>query len=175
MTQDIAWYVSLVLIGLLAVVFLVFINSSASNATYEEVAKRDYAHRGKLFWIILAVGVVITATTLLPWPHSARAANKTARVVQVMAFQWRWELSEQEFRSGEPIEFRVQSKDVNHGFGIYDPDMKMLAQVQVMPGYTNKLHYTFDKPGEYKILCMEFCGVAHHNMIATLNVLPADK
>jgi cytochrome c oxidase subunit 2 len=51
--------------------------------------------------------------------------------------------------------------------------MNMLAQVQAMPGYTNSVHYTFDKPGKYKILCMEYCGVAHHSMIANLTVLPA--
>jgi len=175
MTQDIAWYVTLVLIGLLTVVFLAVISSSASTATYEEVAKRDYAHRGKLFWLILAAGVIITTVTLVPWPHSASARHAPARVVEVMAAQWSWDMSEQEFRAGEPLEFRVQSKDVNHGFAIYDRNMTVRAQIQAMPGYTNVLHHSFEEPGEYKVLCMEFCGVAHHNMIATFTVLPANN
>lgn len=171
--QDIAWYLSLILIGLLALVFLVFISSTASNASYEEVARRDYAPRGKLFWLILIAGIVITATTLLPWPHAATANSAASTTVDVMASQWQWQMSQQQFRAGESVNFRVSSKDVNHGFGIYDADMNMLAQVQAMPGYTNSLYYTFNKAGKYKILCMEYCGVAHHSMIANLTVLPA--
>jgi cytochrome c oxidase subunit 2 len=171
--QDIAWYLSLILIGLLSLVFLVFISSTVSNESYEEVARRDYAPRGKMFWLILIAGVVITATTLLPWPHAATAKNAVSTTVDVVASQWQWQMSQQQFRAGEAVNFRVSSKDVNHGFGIYDANMNMLAQVQAMPGYTNSVHYTFDKPGKYKILCMEYCGVAHHSMIANLTVLPA--
>jgi cytochrome c oxidase subunit 2 len=170
----IAWYLTLILIGILAVVFLIFILSSTDHDSYEEIARRDYAWRGKLFWLAIIAGIIITGVTLLPWPHSATAHNSDVKVVQAVASQWQWELSEQQFQTGQAIEFQVSSKDVNHGFAIYDSTMTMLTQVQAMPGYTNSLHYTFDKPGEYKILCMEYCGVAHHNMIATLTVLPAN-
>jgi cytochrome c oxidase subunit 2 len=172
--HDIAWYITLVLIGLLAVIFITFIRSGKSEQAYGEVTKRDYAYRGKLFWLAIIAGTVITGMTLMPWPHSSQAGDASPRVVKVEAYQWYWKLSDTEFRVGEPLQFDITSQDVNHGFGIYDTNMTMLAQIQAMPGYTNKLHYTFDQPGEYKILCMEFCGVAHHDMIATINVLPAE-
>lgn len=173
--QEIAWYLSLILIGLLAVVFLVFIRGSASEDSYEEVARRDYAWRGKLFWVGIIAGIVITITTLLPWPHAVSANASNVKTVEVVASQWHWDIKQTEFRVGETIDFQVSSKDVNHGFGIYDANMTILGQIQAMPGYTNSLRHTFTRPGEYQILCMEYCGVAHHSMITTLTVLPAEQ
>ncbi len=171
--QHLAWYLTLIFIGLLIVIFVSFIFSSKSGESYEEVARRDYRHRQKLFWLVIVAGVIISVTTLLPWPHSATTNPANEKVVQVVASQWHWELSQQQFHSGDAVKFEVTSKDVNHGFGIYDANMKMQAQVQAMPGYTNTLHYTFTKPGEYKVLCLEYCGLAHHNMTTTLTVLSA--
>ena len=171
--QDIAWYLTLIMIGLLTIIFIKFIFSTVSNESYEEVSRRDYRHRSKLFWLVIIAGIIISSTTLLPWPHSAAANTTNEKLVQVVASQWHWDLSQQQFHTGEAVKFEVTSKDVNHGFGIYDKNMTMLAQVQAMPGYTNTLHYTFTKPGTYSILCLEYCGVAHHNMTTTLTVLPA--
>ena len=71
---------------------------------------------------------------------------------------------------GKIIEFDVTSGDVNHGFGIYDDDGHLLAQTQAMPGYTNRLRYRFEKAGVYHVLCMEYCGFAHHLMTTTIHV-----
>jgi cytochrome c oxidase subunit 2 len=39
-----------------------------------------------------------------------------------------------------------------------------------MPGYINVLRYTFNEPGVYRVLCLEYCGVAHHEMTADIKV-----
>lgn len=41
-----------------------------------------------------------------------------------------------------------------------------------MPGYVNRLVHTFDRPGRYRLLCLEFCGVVHHDMVAEFEVTP---
>ena len=70
-------------------------------------------------------------------------------------------------RAAEPcrrtaqIEFRLTSEDVNHGFGDLRPRDRLVAQVQVVPGKTQKLVHTFEQPGHYQILCLEFCGFGH--------------
>ena len=74
---------------------------------------------------------------------------------------------------GEVIEFRVTSEDVNHGFALYDEQQRMVAQIQAMPGFVNKVRYQFTAPGVYKVLCLEYCGVAHHGMVADIQVTPA--
>jgi cytochrome c oxidase subunit 2 len=71
------------------------------------------------------------------------------------------------------VVFRVTGADVNHGFGVYNENLELVTQVQAMPGYTNKLVYTFDQPGKYRILCLEYCGLAHHAMMGELNVKAA--
>lgn len=173
--QSIAWYTTLVLILLLSAVFIAVLRRSRDSGDAAEVARRGYGPRGKLFGLVLAAGVVITAVTLVPWPHQLQAGAEVDRVVEASARQWSWRLSDDQARVGERIEFRVTSEDVNHGFALYDPDMQLVSQVQAMPGYTNRLQYTFEQPGEYRILCLEYCGMAHHAMTASFNVLPADQ
>jgi cytochrome c oxidase subunit II len=71
-----------------------------------------------------------------------------------------------------PVEFHLRSRDVQHGFGVYDGN-KLLFQVQVpAKGQTEQdLVHTFSKPGTYDVLCMEFCGFQHHTMRGTLRVV----
>ena len=68
------------------------------------------------------------------------------------------------------VEFRVTTLDVNHGFSLYAPDGHLVAQTQAMPGYVNRLRVTFDQPGTYTVLCLEFCGMSHHRMRGVVEV-----
>lgn len=86
--------------------------------------------------------------------------------------QFSWQLSDENFVVGEPVQFRVTSKDVTHGFGLYDTKMKIIAQTQAMPEYTNTVAVTFKKPGTYKILCLEYCSTGHHLMMKDIVVKP---
>ncbi|MGH8337220.1 MAG: cytochrome oxidase, partial [Gammaproteobacteria bacterium] len=76
-------------------------------------------------------------------------------------------------QADSPVEFRVTSSDVNHGFAIYAPDGRIVTQVQAMPGFTNKLVYTFTQPGTYRVMCLEYCGVAHAVMTSEITVVEA--
>ena len=46
----------------------------------------------------------------------------------------------------------------------------LLAQTQAMPGYMNRMRITFDQPGTYTVLCLEFCGMSHHRMRGVVEV-----
>jgi cytochrome c oxidase subunit 2 len=39
-----------------------------------------------------------------------------------------------------------------------------------MPGYVNKLRVRFPAAGDYEVLCLEYCGVAHHAMRTVIRV-----
>ncbi|HRP68600.1 MAG TPA: hypothetical protein PLY93_03635, partial [Turneriella sp.] len=58
---------------------------------------------------------------------------------------------------------------------IYDSGQRIVAQTQAMPHYTNRLRVKFDKPGDYSVLCLEYCGLGHHKMRSAFKVaaLPA--
>ncbi|CAI08192.1 MULTISPECIES: cytochrome-c oxidase [Aromatoleum] len=172
--QPIAWQISLVLMALVAFGFaFVAINSGRRQEDYSPLQKSAYRLRSRLFWGLVLVFGPAMIYTLFELPYDAARANTGAGPVQVVdatGYQWRWELSQDQFAVGQPVEFRVTSADVNHGFGIYDANLHLVAQTQAMPGYTNTLRHTFSEEGTYKILCMEYCGLAHHNMLTEIRV-----
>lgn len=174
MSQQIAWQVSLVLMTLVAFGFaFVAINSGKREEDYAPLQKRAYHLRARLFWVLVLVLGPVMIYTLVDLPYDASRARNNSSAVQVVeatGYQWRWELSRLRVAKDQPVEFRVTSADVNHGFGIYDADMHLVAQTQAMPGYTNVIRHAFGKEGTYKILCMEYCGIAHHNMMTEFKV-----
>lgn len=133
---------------------------------------------------VFAVGVIVALVALMGLtvffiPYG-ETADGDAQVVNVESFQFGWQLEPNQVQAGRQVEFRARSRDVQHGFGIYD-GTKLLAQVQVpgnepgaeaATGAEQRLLYTFDEPGTYEVLCLEFCGVQHHNMTSTFEVVP---
>lgn len=67
---------------------------------------------------------------------------------------------------GAKVNFILTSKDVVHGMQIVDTNVNAM----VVPGHIQKISQTFDKPGEYLILCNEFCGLGHQLMSTTITV-----
>jgi cytochrome c oxidase subunit 2 len=172
MYQQIAWAVSIALIALLVIAFVYVVINSSREGNNAEVSAATGRWRGRLLWGVTLLCIPVVTYTLTELPYARNAiANLDVVQVQAKGYQWYWELSKTELPVGKTIEFQVTSADVNHGFAIYGPDMKILTQTQGMPGVTNVLRYTFAQPGTYKILCLEYCGVAHHTMMTELHLV----
>ncbi|MFD2169907.1 cytochrome c oxidase subunit II [Tumebacillus lipolyticus] len=82
------------------------------------------------------------------------------------AFTFGYAPGEQEIPLGAEVTFRTTSKDVIHGFAIPGTNVNMM----VVPGHVNTATTTFNKPGDYMIICNEYCGAGHHMMMAKLIV-----
>lgn len=67
---------------------------------------------------------------------------------------------------GATVNFIMTSKDVVHGMQIVDTNVNAM----IVPGHIQEISHTFDKPGEYLILCNEFCGLGHQLMSTTITV-----
>ncbi|MDP9018379.1 MAG: cytochrome c oxidase subunit II [Candidatus Eremiobacteraeota bacterium] len=67
---------------------------------------------------------------------------------------------------GSTVTFFVTSPDVVHGFYIAMTDINMMA----VPGWVNTQTHTFNKKGNYLLLCHEYCGAGHQNMSAKIVV-----
>ncbi|GBD41337.1 Cytochrome c oxidase subunit 2 [bacterium HR39] len=117
-------------------------------------------------------GVVLAAMTLVPWPHAPQAGPTPGIVVHARGYQWYWELDRDTVPAGTPVTFLASTADVTHGFGVADPQGRLLFQVQVIPGYVSRVDWTFDRPGTYRVICLEYCGIAHHEMMGQLTVQP---
>jgi cytochrome c oxidase subunit 2 len=154
--------------ALIAAVFWWAVRHSATAAQGGPCGQVE-GYRSGLFWGLIAFGIVIAVATLRPWPYDASAAEDSI-IVTATGSQWSWDIAPKELPAGHPITFKVTSDDVNHGFGVYDPDGAMIFQTQAMPGYVNQVRYTFNKPGKYRVLCMEYCGLVHHDMIDGIEV-----
>jgi cytochrome c oxidase subunit 2 len=63
----------------------------------------------------------------------------------------------------------VTSADVNHNFAIYNSKGCMVGQTQAMPQYTNEMQHLFEEKGII-ILCLEYCGIPHAYMFATIHI-----
>lgn len=172
MYQHVAWGVSITLIALLAITFVYVVRHGSHEGNGAAIAAATGRWRGRLLWGVTLLSVPIIAYTLTELPYARQViANLGTVEVQAKGYQWYWELSQTELPVGKLVEFQVTSADVNHGFAIYDTDMKIVTQTQAMPGVTNVLQYTFEQPGTYRILCLEYCGVAHHSMMTELHVV----
>jgi cytochrome c oxidase subunit 2 len=144
-----------------------------------------YRLRRVLLLCAAALLLIVLGFTL---PRSPYAANGTAdRLVYATALQFAFVYSNEpvanrddlgkvaaitdlEIPAGGTVEFRVTSLDVNHNFAIYDEAGVLVAQVQAMPGYVNRLRLQLDEPGRYTVLCLEYCGLAHHVMSSAFTV-----
>lgn len=152
----------------IAAVALVVAVDTTREAPLENVQERGYRFRRLWLGFLVALGVVTVGASffLLPYPSGADPGT----TVKVSGGQFYWTIEPAVVPAHTMVRFDVTSVDVNHGFGIYDPGGRMLGSVQAMPGYANRLDLTFDMPGQYRILCLEYCGLSHHAMQAAFRV-----
>lgn len=181
--QDSILLLFMVLAGLSALVFS-FVYFSSKKASVEGQGSSNPLR--KRFWFLLILFVVLgifASVTIPKSPYFLFADETPARVIHVSAMQFAFLMSNQaidpknpvgessiELPANQLIEFRVTSLDVNHGFAIYDQSNRLIAQTQAMPGYVNRLRWKFKEPGNYTILCLEFCGMAHQVMRSSFTV-----
>ena len=65
------------------------------------------------------------------------------------------------------VTFRWVSMDVLHGVHIPMTNMSTM----IVPGYVAQITTSFPKPGEYPVLCNEYCGLGHNHMWSNISVI----
>ena len=65
------------------------------------------------------------------------------------------------------LTFRWVSMDVLHGVHIPMTNMSTM----IVPGFVSQLETSFPKPGDYPVLCNEYCGLGHDHMWSKINVV----
>lgn len=156
----------------LAVVFAAVAANAGTEVPFTRVQAVGYWIRKRWLASLVALLVVVVGASWAALPYATGSdANRT--IVRVTAGQFYWAVSPARVAAGTAVRFAISSRDVNHGFGLYDPEGRLMAQAQAMPGYTNSVDVTFTHPGKYRVLCLEYCGVDHHLMAGAFTVLPA--
>jgi cytochrome c oxidase subunit 2 len=86
--------------------------------------------------------------------------------VRMTAQIWAFAPNEIRVPAGSTVHFWATSKDVVHGLLIPRHNIN----VMVLPGQIAHAQARFDTPGEYPIICHEYCGIAHHTMAGKIIV-----
>lgn len=70
--------------------------------------------------------------------------------------------------AGQPVTVNVTSADVMHGFQVTGTNIN----AEIMPGHISSFKVTFRRPGEQHVICNEWCGSGHQDMITRFIVDP---
>ncbi len=85
--------------------------------------------------------------------------------VYLIARLWQW-WPILEFEKDQTYRLHLSSMDWQHGFSLQPVNINL----QVHPNYDMVVTMTPNKAGEYGVVCNEFCGIGHHNMIGKIYV-----
>jgi len=83
----------------------------------------------------------------------------------LLAQMWRW-YPALRLREGQTYRLHISSADLQHGFSLLPVNMNF----QILPGYDHVLTLTPTRRGPYSIVCNEFCGIGHHQMVGRIIV-----
>lgn len=86
--------------------------------------------------------------------------------IHYLARMWKFEPSEISIRPGSTADIYLATADVTHGMQIVGTNVNLMA----VPGAVNFARVKFDRPGDYLVVCNEYCGAAHHNMAGVIHV-----
>jgi len=72
---------------------------------------------------------------------------------------------------GKPILLILRSRDVIHNFFVRELRLKQ----DIVPGMEIPFHFQADQIGVYEVPCSELCGLGHHQMRTTLEVMSPEN
>ena len=166
----------------LIVGLLLWVVARRSRQPATDAQLRD--ERGPERWILLGgvlvpgialallLGVSIRTMSSLASPPSQERA-----IVEILAHRWWWEVNYPAdgissanhlvLPVGEPARVRVRSEDVIHSF--WPPQLG--GKLDALPDRWTTTWLEADRPGRYRGLCAEFCGLQHARMHFIVDVL----
>lgn len=95
-----------------------------------------------------------------------RQIGPNAYEVVLIGQIWLFQPNEIRVPAGADIVFTATSADVLHGLHVEGTRVNMM----LIPGQISRNTYRFDEPGEYLIICHEYCGSGHHTMFGKVIV-----
>jgi cytochrome c oxidase subunit 2 len=72
---------------------------------------------------------------------------------------------------GRPVTLVLHSRDVIHSFFVRELRIKQ----DLVPGMEIPLHLRPERTGAFEIACAELCGLGHHQMRSTAEIMPPDE
>jgi cytochrome c oxidase subunit 2 len=84
--------------------------------------------------------------------------------VHMVAKMWAFDPPEVRLPPGADVDFYLSALDVTHGMYIEHTNVNLMA----VPGAVNAASVHFDHEGSYDVICHEYCGTGHQNMMGKI-------
>lgn len=151
-------------------------------------------HRYEEIWLVLSVGVLVLSMVITGYQTFAQGMGPPSntdtidpqKVDETAPFDnpGVFEIGDNEYEVvmtlqafgfnpnkievpvGAKVNFIMTSKDVIHGFQVAGTNLNAM----VVPGHIQSISQTFNEPGEFLVLCNEYCGAGHQMMSMTITV-----
>lgn len=147
--------------------------------------------RLELVWSAIPA-IFLVILTAMSWKvyTDIVADHSGSYIINAHAFQYGWTCSHPDYplpKSSDPaaptmvsetatchmpegryVTVNLHSEDVIHSFWVPEFRVKQDA----VPGYPTRMHFKTTQIGHYRLICAEFCGVAHSEMYAQLYICP---
>ena len=138
--------------------------------------------RLEVIWTLIpAVALAAIAVfVFVKTPAVQAGGEEDAMLVSVEAHQFYWQyeyengvvaLDRLRLPVGTPVTLELQTFDVDHSW--WTP--KLTGKRDLIPGRTNRLHFTPTKTGSFDGACGELCGVQHALMDTEVEVVPKEE
>ncbi|GAA3994961.1 ba3-type cytochrome C oxidase subunit II [Deinococcus rubellus] len=101
------------------------------------------------------------AVTPFATPGLRPSAAGTPADLYIVAKAFSFEPAVVRVPAGQPLSINVTSQDVIHGFYVEGSNIN----IEVIPGQVATFRHTFTRPGTYNVVCNEYCGIGHQNMV----------
>lgn len=131
------------------------------------MAREERLWFGFLIVVVLLFNAV-TLSPLIPWQKWllwSQPAPDQRVYIEMENYQIKLPPQGIQVKANEFVEFVATSGDVTYGFGVFRPDGTLVFQMQVVPGYENKILWKFDAPGTYDVRSTEYSGPRHPEMV----------
>lgn len=90
--------------------------------------------------------------------------------IYLVARLWDW-WPTFELEKDQTYRMHISSMDWQHGFSLQPTNLN----TQILPGYDMVMTLTPNKAGKHVIVCNEYCGIGHHNMVGTIYVVEGNE
>jgi cytochrome c oxidase subunit 2 len=167
---------------LVALPMLYFMVRYRYRPATNEVGCHEEAGVGiEILWTVVPLIIVIyLATQSFALYTRQRTPPPDSLPVKVEGRMWSWtfeyangkqSVNELYVPVGKPVKLLMTSGDVIHAFHILDAK----TMEDVVPGRETNMWFQFNKTGEYRAFCREYCGAFHSNMQATIKAVTPDE
>lgn len=135
----------------------------------------------EILWTVIPL-ILVLVMFWYGWKGFAPMRNVPEGAMEVTAIgrMWEWEFDYGEGKISidslvlplnKPVKLNLVSEDVNHS--LFIPAFRV--KEDVVPGYNNYLWFTPTYIGNYDVLCTEYCGLMHYDMLGEAVIVSQEE